>query len=86
MRPYNRCISRGVEYRTSIRSDKYGEYIRVSHSYSLVVTPQEFTDYTEHILVPTTSLLLPLSYPDLPKAHLGTRYSLVQDQVRQPLT
>jgi hypothetical protein len=45
MRPYIWYINRGLEYRTSLESesDKCGEYIRVSQSYSLVVTPQEFT-------------------------------------------
>jgi hypothetical protein len=44
MRPYKRCISRGLEYRTSLKSDshKYGECVRVFHPYSLVMTPQEF--------------------------------------------
>jgi hypothetical protein len=42
MRSCDRCSSRGIECRTSLRSDKCGECIRVSHPYSLVVTPQEF--------------------------------------------
>jgi hypothetical protein len=37
-----RCSSRELECRKSLSSDKYGEYIRVSHPYSLVITPQEF--------------------------------------------
>jgi hypothetical protein len=39
IRPYDRYSSRGIEYRTSLRSDKYSEYIRVSYLYSLVVIP-----------------------------------------------
>ena len=42
MRPCDRCQSRGLECRTSLWSDKCGEYIRVSHPWSLVVTPQQF--------------------------------------------
>jgi hypothetical protein len=42
MRPYDRCSSRGLEYRKSLSANKYGECIRVSYPYSLIVTPQEF--------------------------------------------
>ena len=42
MRSCDRCQSRGLEYRTSLRSDKYGECIRVSHPYSLIIPPQQF--------------------------------------------
>jgi hypothetical protein len=44
MRPCKRCISRGLECRTSLESssDKCAECVRVSHPCSLVVTPREF--------------------------------------------
>ena len=49
MRPCDRYSSRGLEYRTSLRSDKCGECIRVSHPYSLVVTPQQFAAVNDQL-------------------------------------
>jgi hypothetical protein len=42
MRPYKRYISRGLECRKSLLSEKCSECIRVSHSCSLIVTVAEF--------------------------------------------
>lgn len=49
MRPYNRYLSHGLEYRKSLSSNKCGEYIRISQPYSLVVTPREFASVNSQL-------------------------------------
>jgi flagellar biosynthesis chaperone FliJ len=49
MRPYQRYMNHGLECRKALSSEKYGEYIRVSHPCSLSVSAAEFDSINAHL-------------------------------------
>jgi hypothetical protein len=49
IRPCQRCVNHGLEYRKALSSEKCGEYVRVSHPCSLSVSAAEFDSVNAHL-------------------------------------